>query len=410
MFSTHRIRLGLLLSASVSMLTFAQAYARAEPATPEATTTDALEAIVVTAQRRSESLQDVPIAITSVSGKTLENSGFQAITDLQYMVPGVQFDPKNGAAFQIRGVGSTSFDFSNEKSVSLVLDDVVMDAQRENGMTGLTDVQQVDVLMGPQGTLFGKNSTAGVIAITTAKPVLGQWSAKVGASYGERKDHNVNAIVNAPLGDKLALRVTAFDQGQQGYGRYTVLDTHLGTFKEHGYRAKLLYQPTDDLEVLYTHDYQHHWDNTIRIGVSGAPANVLALQLANGVTPGPKNPDSADSSMGMIRTNSSGDSLRIQYQVGKDTLTSITAYRKTEYDNDTPADLVPTDQYAYIPYNSGRLDTSKVSQEFRWASPTGGFVEYVGGLFYNRLIAAQTQLQWATLGAPLVSQIGRAHV
>jgi iron complex outermembrane receptor protein len=408
--STRRAQLGLLLSASASLLPFAQAYARAAEAPAAAIEATApateLEAVVVTAQRRSESLQDVPISITSVSGKTLENSGFQAVTDLQYIVPGVQFDPKNGAAFQIRGVGSTSFDFSNEKSVSLVLDDVVMDAQRENGMTGLTDIQQVDVLMGPQGTLFGKNSTAGVIAITTAKPVLEDWSAKVGASYGERKDRNLNAIANIPLGDKVALRVTAFDQGQQGYGRYTVLDTHLGTFKEHGYRAKLLYRPTDALAVIYTHDDQYHWDNTIRIGVSGAPANVAALQLAYGVTPGPKNPDSADSSMGVIKTSSSGDSLRVQYQVGKDTLTSITAYRETAYDNDTPADLVPTDKYAYIPYNAGRLDTSKVSQEFRWASPTGQVVEYVGGLFYNRLLAAQTQLQWATLGAPLVSPAG----
>jgi iron complex outermembrane receptor protein len=137
MISSHRIRLGLLLTASASCLSFAQAYAQTKPAAEAAASDNALEAIVVTAQRRSENLQDVPVAITSVSGKALEASNFQSVTDLQYVVPGVQFDATNGAAFQIRGVGSTSFDYSNEKSVSPVVDDVVMDAQRDNGLTGL---------------------------------------------------------------------------------------------------------------------------------------------------------------------------------------------------------------------------------------------------------------------------------
>lgn len=386
---------------------FAQAYAQVA-ATPaeHAARADEVEVVVVTAQRRSENLQEVPVAITSVSGKALEGSNFQAVTDLQYVVPGVQFDPTNGAAFQVRGVGSTSFDFSNEKSVSLVVDDVVMDGQRDNGMTGLSDIQQVDVLMGPQGTLFGKNATSGVISIATAKPELEQWAVKANASYGQREDRNLNLIVNAPLGDKAALRISGFSEGQEGHGRYTTLNQALGSFKEHGYRAKLLFRPIDDLEILYTHDYEYHWDNTIRTAVAVSSPAVNALQVANGVTQGPENGDNADSSMGMIRTKTSGDSLRIQYQVGRDTLTSITAYRKTAYDNDTPADLVPATQYAYIPYNSGRLDTSKISQELRWASPTGGFIEYLGGLFYNRLLAEQTQLQWATLGAPLVSPTG----
>ncbi|MBQ1542750.1 TonB-dependent receptor [Caulobacter sp. CCUG 60055] len=405
MFSVKRARLSLLLSAGACLASFAQAYA-ADGAAASASDASTLETIVVTAQRRVESAQAVPISISSVSGKALESSNFQSVTDLQYLVPGVQYDPTNGSAFQIRGVGSTSFDFSNAKSVSLVVDDVVMDGQRENGLTGLSDIQQVDVLMGPQGTLFGKNATSGVIAITTAKPVLDEWSGKVAVSYGEREDHNLNALANIPLGDKAALRVSAFQQGQEGYGRYTTLRQNLGTFREDGYRAKLLFKPFDGLEAVYAFDREHHWDNTIRTAVSGAPPAVTALQIANGVTPGPKNADNADSSRGMIETTSLGHSLRVQWSAPYGTLTSITAYRETSYDNDTPADLVPTTQFAYIPYNSGRLETSKFSQELRWASPSGGTFEYLGGLFYNRLAADQTQLQWATLGAPLVSPTG----
>jgi iron complex outermembrane receptor protein len=359
--------------------------------------------VVVTAQRRLENLQKVPIAITTISGRTIEDSGYESITDLQYVVPGVQYDPTQGSAFQIRGVGSESFDFSNEKSVSVVVDDVVMDAQRINGLTGLEDISRVDVLMGPQGTLFGKNATSGVISVTTNNPVLDRWSAKGAVSYGERNDRIDNFTVNAPLGPMAALRVSAFDQGQDGYGAYTTLHQKLGSFEEYGYRAKLLIQPTDRLQIIFSNDFEHHYDTSIRTAVSGASATVTAEEIANGVDPGPKNANDADSSLGSIRTFEFGDSLRIQYKLGQDTLTSITAYRGARYVNDTPADLLPNTEYAYIPFNNGDEHSSKFSEEFRWASPTGGFLEYLGGLFYDKLITDQTQLQWATLGAPLIS-------
>ncbi len=360
-----------------------------------------LTPVIITAQHRDESVQVVPIAVTVVTGKTIEDSGFQNLTDLQFLVPGVQYDPTQGAAFQIRGVGSTSFDFSNEKSVSVVVDDVVMDAQRENGLTGLSDIQRVDVLMGPQGTLFGKNSTSGAIVVTTANPQLGQFSAKAAASYGERNDHIYNGTVNLPLGDAAALRLTAFEQGQDGPGQYTTVHKSLGQFEDWGYRAKLLFKVSDSFDLLVLNDYQHHWDSSIRVAVSGQPALVASTQATLGVTAGPQNGDDADSSVGRILTTSEGTSVQAKLRIGGDTLTSITAVRGTTYDNDTPADLVPTSIYAYIPYNTGHLTTSKVSQELRWASPTGQTVEYVGGLFYNKLIADQTQLQWATLGAPV---------
>jgi iron complex outermembrane receptor protein len=365
-----------------------------------------LAPVIVTAQRRSENLQTVPIAVTAVSGKALEDSGYQSVTDLQYLVPGLQYDPTQGAAFQIRGVGSQSFDFSNAKSVSVVVDDVVMDAQRANGLIGLVDIQRVDVLMGPQGTLFGKNATSGVISVTTEKPELNRWSANAGASYGQRRDHLYNATVNAPLGDSAALRLSAFDQGQDGYGTYITLRRKLGEVKEHGYRARLLFNPTRDLEVILSNDYQRHWDSNIRTAVSGAPAAVTAAQLAAGVTPGPRNADNADASFGQLTTEEWGTSLRLRYKLGDATLTSITAYRGSTYDSDTPANLVPHNIYAYVPYNRGALDTSKYSQEIRLASGGDRFVEYVGGLFYNKLDAEQTQLQWATLGAPLISPSG----
>jgi len=398
MLAPKHLRALLLAGAALSGASSVQAFA-AETAT---TANDiALEPIVVTAQRRAERLQDVPISITSVSAQKLEQSNFRSITDLPYLVPGVQFETTNGTAFNIRGVGSSSWDFSNEKSVSLVVDDVVMDAQRDNGLIGLTDIQQIDVLMGPQGTLFGKNATSGVIAITTVKPVLGQFSVKSDAAYGERDDRTANLTVNIPIGDKIALRVSGFAQGQEGYGRYTVLNQSLNAYKEHGYRARLLFAPNDRVELIYAADYARHWDNNNRTTVGGGSAFFTNLQIANGVTPSLKNDSNADSKMGVLKNTSWGQTLKGQFQIGRDTLTSVSSYRDTRSFGAGPGDFTPVDKWAFVPFNQGTVKTWKFSQELRWASPTGGFFEYLAGLYYNRLSQDATQAQWATFGAPL---------
>jgi iron complex outermembrane receptor protein len=367
---------------------------------------EALPEIVVTAERRSESSQKVPLAIQSISGDTLAKTGYTSVTDLQYTMPGVQYDPTQGAAFQIRGVGSTSFDFSNAKSVSVVVDDVVMDGQRANGLTGLVDIERVDVLMGPQGTLFGKNATSGVIAVTTGKPKIGDLSVRASASLGEHDERILNGTVNIPLGPIAALRVSGFDQAFDGFGRNVTLNRLVGSQHEYGGRAKLYLEPSDRFNLMLSGDYAYHWDSSVRTPVSGQSAALTAILNNLGVYPGPKSADTADSSFGEITTEEYGTSLRINAKLGDHDLTSITAYRLTRYDNSTPANLAPADQHAYIPFNLGYLDTDKVSQEIHLASPTGGFVEYLVGGFYNKLHARQIQVQWATLGTPLYDANG----
>ena len=380
---------------------------------------DALETIEVTAEYRKEDQQNVPISITTVTGKALENSGYQSITDLQYLVPGVQYDPTQGSNFLARGVGLQSYDFSFEKSVSVVVDDVVMDAQRDNGLIGLEDIDRVDVLLGPQGTLYGKNATSGVISVTTNAPVLNEWSAKAYTSYGERDDHTVNGTLNAPIGNDSALRISAFNQGQDGYGKYTTLDELLGTVREYGARAKFLYQPSDIFDVTIAGDWEHHFDTSIRTAAGGtgtgstfspgASATVTAEEIALGVNPGPKNVNTADSEAGSIRYDDWGTSIRAHLMVGDDTLTSISAYRGTTFVNAAPVDLVPINLFADSTYSVGSLNSSKLSQELRWASPTGQFVEYVAGLFYNDLNANQYQYQWGPYppGASFVQANGK---
>lgn len=378
-----------------------------------ATETEGLTEVLVTAQRRQEKAQSVPISITSVSGEQFEKTGYIALTDLQYVVPGVQYNPTQGAAFQIRGVGSSSFDLSNAKSVNVVVDDVVMDNQRDNGLIGLTDVARVDVLMGPQGTLFGKNSTSGVISLTTNNPEIGKLTGNFYGSYGERNDRIVNGTVNLPLGENAALRVSAFEQGQDGAGRYVTINRNLNRVDEYGVRAKLLYKPTDRVEFILAGEYTRHYDTSVRTPVGGpagsvfAPSAAITAQMAAlGVVASEKNTSTADSYLGSIGMTNKGGSLHATYEIGDATLTSIAAYRETVYDNDTPADLLPANVNAYLPFNMGRLNSSKFSEEIHLASPTGRFFEYLVGGFYNKLKATQAQLQWGPLGAPAFSATG----
>jgi iron complex outermembrane receptor protein len=405
MSAFHRKRTIHLLS---TILTGAVApcWAFAAQAEEIAVADEALPEITVTAERRAASSQKVPLAIQSIDGETLAKIGYTSVTDLQYTMPGVQYDPTQGAAFQIRGVGSTSFDFSNAKSVSVVVDDVVMDGQRANGLTGLVDIDRVDVLMGPQGTLFGKNATSGVIAVSTTKPKLDEWSLRASASFGEHDERILNATANVPLGPIAALRVSGFDQAFDGFGRNVTLNRKVGSQHEYGGRARLYLEPSDSFNLTLSGDYAYHWDSSVRTPVSGQSAELTAILNELGVYPGPRSADTADSSFGQITTEEWGTSLKANAKLGDHDLTSITAYRVTRYDNSTPASLAPYDRYAYIPFNLGQLDTDKFSQEIHLASPTGGFVEYLVGAFYNRLHARQTQLQWSTGGQPLYDSAG----
>lgn len=395
----------MLLSGVATEQAFSQAAPQATGSQPQATDGDGLDEIVVTAQRRLEKAQSVPISITSVSGEQFEKTGYIGLTDLQYVVPGVQYNPTQGAAFQIRGVGSSSFDLSNAKSVNVVVDDVVMDNQRDNGLIGLVDVARVDVLMGPQGTLFGKNSTSGVISLTTNNPVIGETSGKFYGSYGERNDHIVNGTINLPISSTAALRVSAFEQGQDGAGHYITLDRNLNRVHEYGVRAKLLWQPTDRLEAILAGEYTRHYDTSVRTPVGGpagtafAPSAAITAQMAAlGLVADEKNTDSLDSQLGSITMVNKGGSLHLNYALGDTTLTSITAYRETSYVNVTPADLLPDTVNAYLPFNVGNLKSNKFSEEVHIASPTGHFFEYLVGGFYNRLNATQSQIQWGPLG------------
>jgi iron complex outermembrane receptor protein len=176
------------LLAATSFVLVLSGVAHAQTATPAAPAASseaiALDEVVVTATRRSERLQDVPLAVAAVSGDQLQSAAFKGVTDLQYSVSGVQFGTTpNDAGFRLRGVGSAGgFTSSSESPVGLVVDGVVIGFGTP--VDSLGDLERVEVLKGPQGTQFGKNASSGVISITTRKPSLSAATGDFFASYG----------------------------------------------------------------------------------------------------------------------------------------------------------------------------------------------------------------------------------
>lgn len=410
----NRITIAALASASALALTApaaAQETAPPQESAPGATTSSNTRAggdpapvgvedstggdIIVTATRRAERLQDVPLAVNALSGDQLVESGFQNLTDIQYQFSGVQFGTSpNDSGFRLRGVGSAGgFTSASEQNVGTVVDNVVIPFG--NPVQSLGDLDRVEVLKGPQGTQFGKNASSGVVNITTTKPRLGEFGGSAFASYGELNDYNVNGSVNVPVGATAALSVYGFARGYDGFVDNIVTGEEWGATDAYGGRAKLYWEPADDLNVYIIGD----WSRTKQVGPgqlwtlnrlpSGTPVIAArnAAVLARGVTPGFDNEVSVEDTTGRLDERNYGGSVELNGKLGDFNLTSVTAYREV--------DVRPTtfgiDAYPFPIFTAREngVDRSFLSHEVRLTSPTGATFEYVAGLFLSRLKAGQ---------------------
>ena len=228
------------------------------PAGAQDTSGRLIEEIIVTAQKREERLQDVPISISVVSAETLDAFKLNEATDIQNLVPGVSLT--NGAGprsfgFFIRGIGTTSFSSESiEGSSAYVLDGVVM-GQAGASLADLPDVERVEVLRGPQGTLFGKNASAGVISLTTVRPTA-EWTARGSASWAKPDDERkVSGLLSGPISDSARFLVSARLNQRDGYVNNAFDGRKLNDRDDYGARAKLELTPTQNLSMLFIGDY-----------------------------------------------------------------------------------------------------------------------------------------------------------
>ena len=253
--------------ATTSLFIAPAAYAQDETAQNSA----ALGEIVVTAQRREENLQDVPLSVTAVSGDQLGaiTAGGVDIRGISGRVPSLLVESSFGRTFPrfyIRGLGNTDFDFNASQPVSLIYDDVVLENPILKGFP-IFDMERVEVLRGPQGTLFGRNTTAGIVKFDSVKPsdVAGGYGK---ISYGRFNAVNVEGGFGGPLGEKVSVRVSGMYQRQDDYvdnviPSNTTKDAFEG-YKEYAARVQFLIKPSDDFDILLTGQFRS-LDGTARL-------------------------------------------------------------------------------------------------------------------------------------------------
>jgi iron complex outermembrane receptor protein len=405
------LRLGLLAATAVAALAASGGQVLAQSAGPPVGAAT-LDEVVVTAQKREERLQDVPLSVAVVSAETLEAFRFNETTDIQYLVPGLQLTNAAGPrsfGFFVRGVGTSSFaSESIEGSTAFVLDGVVL-GQSGASLTDLPDVERIEVLRGPQGTLFGKNASAGVINVTTSRPSE-QFRAKLSTSWAWPNDERkVSGLVSGPITDDLRFLVSARLNKRDGYIDNVLDGRKLNDRNDYGFRGKLEWTPTADLEVTAIADY---WKRDAAcclftlFSVGPTPSIPEQMSLAAGVTPSATNQRQNIGGDVFSQAESYGLSTQADYGFGDGyTLTSITAWRRWFTHDGLDSDSSPLN---LLDVNFTDFKQRQWTQELRLTSPQGGLIDYVAGLFYFDGRVGSTSVQgFPAVPAPFFSKVVR---
>ena len=358
------------------------AWAQEKGAAPE------LTEVVVTAQKREERLQDVPLSVVVVPAQTLQAFRLNEVTDLQHLVPGLTLTnaagPRNFGFF-VRGIGTSSFSSESiEGSSAYVLDGVVL-GQSGASLTDLPDVDHVEVLRGPQGTLFGKNASAGVISVTTRRP-SNTFEAGLSASWADPdNDRKISGVVTGPLGEHMRGLISARINQRDGYVTNVFDGRKLNNRNDGGVRGKLEIDASERLQLTLIGDYWKRdadcciW-TLLRTGTP--PAAIELGQIAKGIIPGPNNLRQNIDGDVFSKTESYGASIQADYELGGDfTLTSITAWRRFITHDGLDSDSSTAN---LLDVNFADFKQRQVTQELRLTSPKGGFLDYVVGAFYFR--------------------------
>jgi iron complex outermembrane receptor protein len=367
----------------------------AKPRPRQQANQNGVETVLVTARHRAEKAQTVPIGVTSVSAQKLTQNGISSITQLSFAVPTLQvteFNPRN-TSFNIRGVGN-NVSVSNdglEGGVGVYVDDV-FNARPGTAAFDLPDIASVQVLRGPQGTLFGKNTTSGAIDVHTQLPSFtpdlygeasignyGYWQFKASASDG--------------INDKVAVRISVLGDQRDGTITSIVTGAHYNTLDDKAVRLQVLALPSDNLTLRFIVDYAHQLDNCCVNMLSGVfttlengtpiPYNFFQREKYTGYFAPNFNPFTYDTDIAnktYFEMETGGVSLKGDYDLNGYTLSSISAWRFWNwwpFNGAAPAIGIPVTNFG------NQNDWQRqVTQEFRATSPTGGPIDWTTGFFF----------------------------
>ena len=382
-----RLALGSAIALSLSGLFAMPAAAQTE---------GVLEEIIVTAQKREQSLEDVPASVSTISGDSVSDylGSAENIRALAGRVPSLQIESSNGRTqprFYIRGLGNIDFDNNANQPVAMVFDEVALENNVLRSLP-LYDIQRVEVLKGPQGTLFGRNTNAGAVKIDSVKPSF-DFGGYAALSYGDRNTTGLEVAAGGALTDTLAVRVALKRQSRDNWINNLAAGTpgdDFGKFDETALRLMLLWQPSDDFRGLFkVHGFnqdgsqpQVFYANAIQVGTSG---------LRDGFDVETANQDG----FATMDLQHKGGSANLEWDFGDSTLTSITAYDSVENFQATdvdggllsfnPADIGSLGRQVFfnVATGDGLDDHHQVTQELRIATDKDGFFSQVGVYYFD---------------------------
>jgi iron complex outermembrane receptor protein len=350
----------------------------------------ALDEVVVTAQKRAENVQNVPLAVSVVTARQLESAGVKEFTDVSRVAPSLtirQADQPINASVALRGIGTFAYGIGVEPSVAVQLDDVPVSFQAR-AFSDLTDVERIEVLRGPQSTLYGKSASAGLINITTRDP-----SAKfsVLANVLATDDHEYRGAVSlsGPIGETLGYRLSASRSEYDGNVKNLYDGKKINGRDETSIRGKLLWRPIDDLKVTLGASYIDGVatsNATMRVYTPGATLRGTPGLTSNvtmpGVVAGEENLTVSNDTPPYAKSEGFGQSLKVEYELPKDfTLVSITSHDQFRLD-----DQLDSDRTSYAASRTPRAATSRPRPTPRKCAccrrATGTF-RYTLGLFYG---------------------------
>ena len=355
---------------------------------------DLSNVIVVTATKREQTLQETPISVSVTSGETLEAAQIRDVLDLQSVTPSLrvsQLQTASASTFIIRGFGNGDNNFGIEPSVGVFIDGVFR-SRSAGALSDLPNVQRIEVLNGPQSTLFGKNASAGVISVITREPQF-TFGGAVEATYGNYDAITLKGDITGPLSENIAFSLDGSYNRRDGYGQIVNLNEDINDRNRWSVRGQLLIEPTPDLKIRAIADYSKIDEVCCTVG------NLVAGPTAAGIVAvGGQLPDSNDFFGREVFLNfvpenevkNYGGSVQVDWQTGPISVTSITSYRELKNSFLTDIDFTSAD----IATETRAQDVETFTQEIRFTSDFDGPINFLlGGFYFDESIGQDSAIQ-----------------
>ena len=351
--------------------------------------------IIVTAAKREQTLQEVPIAVSVVDDRAIEQSNVQDLFDLQTMVPSLRISQLQNSSqtnFIIRGFGNGANNPGIESSVGVFIDGVYR-SRSAAAILDLPVLERVEILRGPQSTLFGKNVSAGAISITTKRPEF-EWGGNVEASYGRFNEVLFRGSLTGPISENLAFRLSGSTNNRDGYYTNVVDGSDLNERDRWAIRADLLFEPTDNVTFRVIGDYNKIDERCCgAIQLINGPVTTVAIGAPPPFGLGRVIDSAADRDFSVAfdepvtnELTGKGISGQMDWDFGGAALTSITAYREQSDTSQTDADF----SAAAIITNPQAREFKTFTQEIRLASTGDNTIDWlVGGFFFDESVNSQ---------------------